>query len=397
MAGLTTHTYILYRALAEIQWQPATPLFAQVVESHNAALSHARKNDAKGLGTNPSAILSGCAYIGACGPDLFYLEQEPHKGTFIADLLHYNRSGPYMIWWLRRLREQIESFADRPILMRQFAYCLGHISHIAADITIHPYVNSIVGAYPKNPVVFKNNNGVLWKVLWKFHNILEHYQDSYVLHRRFIGEEKMGPDQACVNLALPAANALGASPKNYIGLVEPTRIFYRYKTPLEMIEKSKYDFFANITNFLNVGRYYSDVIPSEKKMSLVPRLTQGGRFDEETGKLIEPGLFDKYIEQAVGLTLAMWKEAASFLGGGKNEPAPFAGDEAHMLLSSELALFPLLRKHWNLDCGIAPTVRGGNRIRTVPPGSTDTSFNVAGTLSFEPVVFDARPDIVNPV
>lgn len=351
MPGSTTHSYILYRALRAIEAGPSSPLFSAIVASHNLAVAHARRNDAKSLGKDAGAALAGCAYLGSCGPDLFYLENGA-EAAFIADLLHYNRSGPFVIWWLRNLRAEFTTMMHPTLglnLFRQFAYCLGHISHIAADITAHPYVNSIVGAYPENLPVFKNARGMLPTKMWKFHNILEHYQDSYVLYRRFQGEERFGKDTDCVNLALPAAKLIHEGKLDPLGLVEATRQFYRYGIDLSKIEPYKYACFANKNptvrggyySWVNIDGYYSDVIPNDAMMTRVPRLVQGGTFAKD-GRLASPGLFDRYLDEAVDLTVRMWREAAGFLSAEKEPDPQFPG---HRLSPAELKAFPLLGRH----------------------------------------------------
>jgi len=389
MPGSTTHTYICYRALQGLGASPAYAPFKRIVESHEKALVHARKNDPKKLMSDREGVLAGCAYIGSCGPDLFYIEYDV-EGEFVADLLHYNRTGPFVIRWLTELRQFAKSLrgGDRPALDRQLAYCLGHISHIAADIVIHPYVNSIVGAYNQLDKVFKNARGILfWKTPWKFHNILEHYQDAYILHERFKGDEKFGSDDGCVNLAAAAGDFLrGQEAKEYIGFVKMTKQFYRYSTTLD-IEKYKYDFFANENTVVNLSGYYSDVIPDREMMQKVPRLTQGGPSAAD-----RTGVFDAYVEKAVGLTLQMWSEVEAFLDVQEARWAAFADPDAHRLSQEELAAFPLLGRHWNLDCGLAPTV--SPRVRTEAIAQApDSALVIPGGIGLATIHDVARGDI----
>jgi hypothetical protein len=387
--GFTTHTYICYRALQEtLSDSDSYGPFARIASSHALALSHAKSNDPKGLTDDAEAVLAGCAYIGACGPDLFYIEYSK-EGEFVADLLHYNRTGPFIVRWLTDLRQRVRSLKSglAPPLERQLAYCLGHISHIAADITIHPYVNSIVGAYPENGKNFENARGILTENKWKFHNILEHYQDAYILHHRFIDQEGLGPDEACVNLGAPAGHWLRRQTDRteWLGFVARTRSFYRYATNLD-IEKYKYDFFANENTFVNVSGYYSDVIPDRATAAGVPVLTQG---QTASGA----GLFDEYVEDAVALTKQMWREVKAYL----DIPAALQPDcpEPHRLSSRELKAFPLLGQHWNLDCGMAPRVTGGGRsdsFATAP----QRSLAVAGGLELFTAASHSREDFMLP-
>ena len=388
MPGFTTHSYICYRALKSLATDDAYAPFGRIAASHAAALFTAKANKPKALFRDLDAVLAGCAYIGCCGPDLFYIEYDV-QGEFVADLLHYNRSGPFIVRWLTDLRMRVRSLRAgvQVGLERQLAYCLGHISHIAADITIHPFVNSIVGAYPENPVAFKNARGLLPKVKWKFHNILEHYQDAYILHDRFIGEEGFGSDPDCVNLGAPAGIWLGqqSDRSQWLGFVARTQSFYRYSTTLD-IEKYKYDFFANENSFVNVSGYYSDVIPDETTMRSVPTLTQG---KSDTGA----GRFDKYVEDAVALTLQMWGEVRSYLDVEKSVAPTFQGDQSHRLDRAELAAFPLLGQHWNLDCGLAPTVIANGESAAVA-NSPDSALAVAGGIGLMTAAQASRGDFI---
>lgn len=385
MPGFTTHTYICYRALLALENHSYLP-FARIAKSHKTGLVHSKANDAKKLFAEANAVLAGCAYIGCCGPDLFYIEYEK-EGDFIADLLHYNRSGLFIVRWLTDLRTFAGSIRSglNPLRERQLAYCLGHISHIAADITIHPYVNSIVGAYPENQPVFKNARGMLPKKKWKFHNILEHYQDAYILHDRFIGEEGIGSDPGCANLGAPAAVYLrDQSPAMWLGFVERTKAFYRYTATLD-IEKYKYDFFANENTFVNVSGYYSDVIPDEAMMRKVPKLTQGS---SPPGT----GLFDQYVADAVALTLRMWGEVSALFEQGAKAPTFDSDGQRHRLSKEELAAFPLLGQHWNLDCGLAPSVSANGSSHSVA-GAADSALSVAGTIELMSAAGANRADI----
>ena len=379
MPGSTTHTYICYQALKSLSSADGYAPFANIAKSHEAAIALSKANKPKDLKASSASVLSGCAYIGSCGPDLFYIEYD-REGEFLADLLHYNRSGPFIVRWLVDLKARARQLrtGKRPALERQLAYCLGHISHIAADITIHPYVNSIVGAYPENQKVFKNARGVLfWKTPWKFHNILEHYQDAYILHDRFIGEEKLGSDPECVNFAAPAAAWLRTQASSeWIGFVKQAKAFYRHTTTLD-IEKYKYDFFANENTVVNIGGYYSDVIPDAAMMRLVPKLTQGKVPDGHGG--FTPGVFDDYVARAVQLTQAMWSEVRTFLDTDTAVIPAHASPNLHRLSKAELDAFPLLSGHWNLDCGLAPRVNAGGQSMAVP-GNPDSSLSVPGGL-----------------
>jgi hypothetical protein len=321
---------------------------------------------------------------------MFYLEYGP-KGKFIADLMHYNKSGLYTIFLLRQVKRQLKAVESglRNDLVNLLGYCLGHISHVAADITVHPYVNSIVAAYPDNEAD-KFNDNQRWQTapnIWKFHNVLEHYQDAYVLHRRFYGQEGFQKDWESVNVAAAAARYLQqSSAKKYWFLVKGARDFYRFKKPFDAaLEEDKYKFFTSNNWIIDVNSYYKSSIPSFKTMDACPKLVQGGRYDSG-GKLASAGLFDRYIDRAVAQTKAFWREVERYLAAPQTD---FSDEE--MLVDKRS--FPTLRRHWNLDCGLAPTASSMVRAWDVPE-KADTRLHLSGRIELRPPSGAARIDDV---
>jgi hypothetical protein len=107
-------------------------------------------------------------YVGAVGPDLAYnagvttrsaffpsKQQRATRGkSAIADLLHYNKTGEFLIELLRSSR----AVASPELRQKIFYYALGHATHIAGDIMVHPYTNTFAGAFhdQSNPAIFNN-------------------------------------------------------------------------------------------------------------------------------------------------------------------------------------------------------------------------------------------------
>lgn len=401
MPGTATHNWILYRTLRE--FGAASALTKEVQKSHDAVRDWAQKAAAErgdGADELDRFHLAGCAYVGACGPDLFYLDLGS-TGTVIADLLHYNRSGPYMIWCLRRVKQQLEAVEAglNTNLLRQYAYCLGHISHIAADIVIHPYVNSIVGAYPDQSKDFRNARGKLLKNLWKFHNILEHHQDSYVLHRLFFGQEKFSRESwENANVARWASRFFlqdGNSSQYFF--VQNSRGYYRYaKAYGANLETDKYKFFASNNWFLNLDTYYDATIPDEATMNSRPGLVQGGTFAQD-GTRQTSGLFDSYLDDAVAMAKRLWDEVEVYLastakGEDLADPKPDDLEDLDKKMSQAKKHFPMLRRHWNLDCGLAPV--GDDYPKSwALPNLPDHSLGIAGGISFVSSHARAKPDV----
>jgi hypothetical protein len=404
MPGTITHNYILFKALSTY---PAddNSLIGKIKQSQRALYADAQsrvmnKSDfeftieegVQASVTNqrgPKALkiqqhaLTGCAYLGCCGPDLFYLETGS-KGVFIADLMHYNRSGLYMIWWLNQLKDTLRQFLelDTPDdkSLREFAFCLGHISHIAADITIHPYVNSIVSAYPDNEQVFLNSRGYnRVKPKWKFHNILEHHQDAYVLYNLFFGGGGLFGDAEKnwenANMGRWAAHYLKVNSEYFF--VKRSSDFYSYaKTYDSTLENDKLKFFLSDNIVMNLDYYYDTTIPNIEKM-------------KERTALVQATLLEKYIDKAVAKTHQMWGEAERYLSA-KSVKGEYSDPE----LKTAKSYFPILRKHWNLDTGLAPGGDNSGESWDVKE-KEHTKFIAAGSLKFESSNTGSMTDIDN--
>jgi len=404
MPGTITHNYILFKALSTY---PASDdsLIGQIKISHRALYAEAQtrkmnksdfessiKEATEALVTNkmgPKAqkiqqhALAGCAYLGCCGPDLFYLDLGS-TGTFIADLMHYNRSGLYMVWWLNKLKVNLKQSLELNIpddkSLREFSFCLGHISHIAADITLHPFVNSIVSAYPDNEKVFLNSRGKdRLLVKWKFHNILEHHQDAYVLYNLFFGGAGLFGDAEKnwenANMGRWAAHYLKVN-KEYF-FVNRSKSFYRYgKTYGAQLELDKLNFFNSDNYFLNLDAYYNITIPNIETM-------------KERTALVQATLLEQYIDKAVAKTHQMWNEAERYLSAQSVK-----GEYTDSELKVAKSYFPILRKHWNLDTGLAPG--GDNSTESWDVKEKEhTKFVAAGSLKFESSNTGSMNDIDN--
>src|SRR5436853_181095 len=79
---------------------------------------------------------------------------------------------------------------------------------------------------------FENSRGWNAMNLWRFHNILEHHQDSYILNEKFFGEKEGfdSEDWESVNIGRYASDWFvnKADPTTYF-IVDNSRRFYRYK------------------------------------------------------------------------------------------------------------------------------------------------------------------------
>ena len=109
---------------------------------------------------------------------------QPVNQWFWFDLLHYRRTGRFA----RGLMEN----ATTP---RQKAYALGYLSHVAADVTGHAYVNQIVGApYRRN--VQRHVTAENFMDTWAFDHYFGESVSTTLLERLQLTDESCSSDIA---------------------------------------------------------------------------------------------------------------------------------------------------------------------------------------------------------
>ncbi|MFC2172653.1 zinc dependent phospholipase C family protein [Acidobacteriota bacterium] len=116
--------------------------------------------------------ISRYVYLGASGPDLPYCRDRSGTSKW-ADLFHYNKQGEFLL----ELVLVAKKTSDRDRRDRAMAYALGHVTHIAADSMVHPYVNCFAGAYHA-------------QVIADIHKTSECHQDSY-LAKQYYGRSNI--------------------------------------------------------------------------------------------------------------------------------------------------------------------------------------------------------------
>jgi len=112
--------------------------------------------DAAGLGSASQAFFQ--LFV----PDLHH--NRPEKDWYWFDMLHYRRTGLFAKGMVRAGQ----------LTPRQRAFAYGYLSHVAADVVGHPYVNSIVGAP--------------YRLNVQRHVTAENFQDSWKFARYYDGE-----------------------------------------------------------------------------------------------------------------------------------------------------------------------------------------------------------------
>ena len=364
MAGLITHQYILCKALRT--YNKHGDILKKLKDSLTRALEYAKVRSGTGYSNYEKdgiCVNAGFAHIGAVGPDLFYLEILDEMG-YMADLMHYNKTGPYVIFGINELRNKKPNEEPFDIDNMKFeelnmlAYYMGHASHIAADIVVHPLVNNLIGAYPDLKKRFLNSRGkrgIISIALWRTHNIIEHYQDSYVLHHKYTefleiysGFFEIGNESwKNIMIGIAAASAYQkykqSEKKTHYFIAKNAIAYHKYKKNEDIyttsIENDKYNFFLDANPLMNSSTYFEETIPDKKTMD-----------DWWKTDFVETSHFDDCIDKAIELTHKMWDEMLNYLVA---KPSIDSEDDEFEVKSK---YFPILQKHWNLDTGFMMSI-----------------------------------------
>lgn len=113
----------------------------------------------------PGSDISAMAFLGAMAPDVTTFQRKLFRQKISGDgqrnpqtatehekqwapLLHCNRSGDVLLAFL-----ELTANIPSPALRSQaLAFALGYLSHIATDIALNPYINTLAGSYAINDV-----------------------------------------------------------------------------------------------------------------------------------------------------------------------------------------------------------------------------------------------------
>ncbi|PAY00036.1 hypothetical protein CKO50_17310 [Pseudoalteromonas sp. HM-SA03] len=142
--------------------------------AHIAAVNLATENNAlmaMDIPTKAKLILSTkqkYVELGCVSPDYPYLAIGQSEQNKWADFMHYERTGEVIkaaVAYCQTLEGETQE--------KCFAWLCGYMSHVAADITIHPVVELKVGPYEQNRTA---------------HRDCEMHQDSFIWERLNLGE-----------------------------------------------------------------------------------------------------------------------------------------------------------------------------------------------------------------
>ncbi len=95
-------------------------------------------------------------------------------GPLWADLLHHHRSGDVIMLFL----ESIAAIPAPALRTQALAFALGYLSHIAADLALHPYINALVALYQREHASTPLD-------AWRTHLYIEDCIDAWLATRYF--------------------------------------------------------------------------------------------------------------------------------------------------------------------------------------------------------------------
>jgi len=113
-------------------------------------------------------------HLGSVSPDYPYLDIIQPKQKDWADRMHYEHTGDVMKTMARRLLGLGAGGFQKEEFVIPFCWTLGYLSHVTADLVVHPVVLNIVGPYKGNE---------------ERHRYCEMIQDSFIYHRIRRGAE----------------------------------------------------------------------------------------------------------------------------------------------------------------------------------------------------------------
>lgn len=301
-------------------------------------------------GTFGYATLASYGYLGSNGPDMFFvpprMDRTGLETNKLSRLCHYNTTGAPVIYGLTQLKDQMNpepGGKEGERWMYKLAYWLGHITHIAADITVHPFVNSRAGALKLLDKKFYNNfskPGLGLKTPWSLHNIVEQYQDRYVLGEFFSPAVKWRE----VDFACLAAYHLRMN-KKHLFIGETIDDFYG-----QGYGKKQY-FAWNGDKYETCRAWYWLDSATKSHMSFrnyfINVMATADQLREAVTEVVGPEDFRAHIDQAAVLAVKMLKEAIDFLLGDSNA----VGATPRQKVYSVRDQFRLLNLHWNIDTG----------------------------------------------
>ena len=107
-------------------------------------------------------------HLGSAAPDYPYLDAPiEHDQKLWADHMHYHHTGDFLKCMAEKLVHDYSSGISRDDFIIPFCWILGYVSHVTADLVVHPVVQRIVGEYTGHEPEHKE---------------CEMIQDAYIYH-----------------------------------------------------------------------------------------------------------------------------------------------------------------------------------------------------------------------
>ena len=95
-------------------------------------------------------------HLGSVSPDYPYLDIFQPNQKCWADHMHYRHTGDALKSMAEKLLGLRESGMQTEEFLIPWCWTLGYLSHVTADLTVHPVVSQIVGPYQGNEAKHRN-------------------------------------------------------------------------------------------------------------------------------------------------------------------------------------------------------------------------------------------------
>jgi hypothetical protein len=251
------------------------------------------------------------------GPDLTGANED---AAWLFDTMHLKKTNQFVASWLAD--SWFSETGGDQLTRISLAFAFGFLAHMAADIIIHPYVDTFAGTYDDQSIEVALKDVVPQQTA-QMHRLTEVTQDSYVAHTHF-GYERLS-DAGRFGDPRPSwgsfwrdillrVNQGGIYELKYDSVChEYCKIAKKtYATPTDKQEVSAAMLKGAISN-----HYSALTLAYDGALDPVP-----DRFDMTlVNHPYQDRVYEHYVDAAVRLTQHFWGAAISFLESDRKEQA----------------------------------------------------------------------------
>jgi hypothetical protein len=272
--------------------------------------------------------ISQWAYLGAMGPDMCAFNEG--VTSWIFDVLHWKKTNSFVANWL----------AMPALSPAERAFIMGFLAHMAADIIVHPYVNTFAGAFENQRIPVAYNNTVK-SLQATMHKYVELHQDCH-LAKKYYGAASLSGQAGGQSVRSSWSDFIGqAADGDLVKNTDLKSLLFTYRkvvgdtlltptdqnvpTLLELNESVQ-----RLSKALSMGYDWSAFpVPDQPEPDFVQHPKRDRRYED-------------YLWAAAHLTVEYWKAAKVYSDSQKTP------EDRRQLLD--------VVRDFNLDTGFAPRV-----------------------------------------